>query len=78
MAPDILVLSSWNQLIQGKHNLNTLSKPTINKQRKANIRYKSKLNIRLKQALTLPPPPEKNHGVTKTIRLMERSLFSER
>merc|ERR1712060_634832 len=30
---------------------------------------------RLKQALRLPPLPSQNHGITKTIRLMERSFL---
>ena len=46
-------------------------------------RYKMYLSsiiiyFRLKQALRLPPLPSQNHGITKTIRLMERSLFSDR
>ena len=36
------------------------------------------LVFRLKQALRIPPLPSQNHGIKKTIRLMERSLFSER
>ena len=44
----------------------------------AKYNYFQFLIFRLKQALRIPPLPSQNHGIKKTIRLMERSLFSER